>query len=90
VQSQAGADDSKACGFQGNAGWRRRRANPSDWVGVCALVEWLRLPQRVERFHGLLYLHSSRMPLAEANLNEPDLPLFVGKFGHECEGVCGV
>jgi hypothetical protein len=40
----------KAGDFQGNAGWRRRRANPSDWVGVCALDEWLRLPQRVATF----------------------------------------
>ncbi len=45
-------------------------------------------PAQVARFHGEVYLHHSRVPLAQADLSAmasgPDL------FGHECEGVCGV
>jgi hypothetical protein len=78
------------CGFQGNVGWRRQRSRPEAWSRVVALDEWLRLPQQVERFHGHLYLHSSRVPLAEANIDETELPLFGGDFAHECEGHCGV
>lgn len=78
------------CGYQGNAGWRKRRASPVDWPKVVALDNWLRLPAQVERFHGELYLHSSRVPLEIANLDEVELPLFGGDFAHECEGNCGV
>lgn len=80
----------KYCGFQGNVGWRRQRANPPDWQEVIDLDKWLRLPPQRLRFHGDLYLHHSRVPLAEANIDEPDLPLFGGLFGAECEGMCGV
>lgn len=78
------------CGFQGNAGWRRQRSRPDAWGRVVALDEWLRLPAQVERFHGELYLHSSCVPLSEAQIDDPDLPLFGGLYGHECEGHCGV
>ena len=78
------------CPFQGNAGWRRRRADSEQWAEVTALDRWLRLPPQVVRFHGELFLHHSRTPLETANLNEPDLPLFGGLFSHECEGMCGV
>jgi len=78
------------CGFQGNAGWRRRRADPESWGRVTALDRWLREPPQVIRFHGDLYLHHSRRPLEIADLTEADLPLFGGEFGRECEGMCGV
>lgn len=80
----------KYCAFQGNAGWRKRRANPSEWDQVVAIDRWLRLPPQVIRFHGDLYLHHSRQPLESANIDEAELPLFGGLFGHECEGMCGV
>lgn len=78
------------CPFQGNAGWRRRQAAPAEWDRVVALDHWLREPAQVIRFHGDLYLHHSRQPLALADLTEATLPLFGGAFAHECEGVCGV
>jgi hypothetical protein len=28
--------------------------------------------------------------LEDADLTEPEMPLFGGDFGHECEGMCGV
>jgi hypothetical protein len=80
----------KYCAFQGNAGWRRRRDNPDDWAEVIALDRWLREPPQAIRFHGDVYLHNSRMPLEQANLDEVELPLFGGDFAHECSGVCGV
>lgn len=80
----------KYCAFQGNVGWRRRRENADEWAEVVALDRWLRLPPQVIRFHGDLFLHHSRKPLEEANLNEVELPLFGGNFAHECEGNCGV
>jgi hypothetical protein len=78
------------CPFQGNIGWRRRRADPLQWAEVTGLDRWLRLPPQVIRFHGELYLHHSRRPLEEADLAEAELPLFGGMFSHECEGMCGV
>lgn len=78
------------CAFQGNAGWRRRQADPASWARVTALDRWLREPPQVIRFHGDLYLHHSRRPLEEADLTEAELPLFGGNFAHECEGHCGV
>lgn len=78
------------CGFQGNVGWRRRKADPASWARVVALDRWLREPPQVIRFHGDLYLHFSRRPLEEADLTEAELPLFGGDYAHECEGMCGV
>jgi hypothetical protein len=78
------------CAFQGNIGWRRRKADPAQWAEVTALDRWLRLPPQIARFRGELYLHHSRQPLETAILGQPDLPLFGGLFSHECEGHCGV
>jgi len=80
----------KYCPFQGNVGWRRQRKNPTDWAEIIALDNWLREPPQVIRFHGHLYLHKSLKPLAEADIEEPEMPLFAGSFGDECEGMCGV
>jgi hypothetical protein len=78
----------KYCPFQGNAGWRSLRENADEWQETIELDGWLREPAQVARFHGEVYLHHSRVPLAQADLSAmasgPDL------FGHECEGVCGV
>jgi hypothetical protein len=80
----------KYCPFQGNVGWRKRAENLTEWAEVVALDNWLREPPQVIRFHGDLYLHHSRTPLETADITEPDLLLFGGKFGEECEGMCGV
>lgn len=78
----------KYCPFQGNAGWRDLRENPDEWAETVELDGWLREPAQVTRFHGEVFLHQSRVPLAHADLSVarsgPDL------FGHECEGMCGV
>lgn len=78
----------KYCPYQGNDGWRNLRENPDEWAETIELDGWLREPAQVARFHGEMFLHHSRVPLALADIAEaslgPDL------FGHECEGMCGV
>lgn len=78
----------KYCPYQGNVGWRDLKKSPDEWAETIELDGWLRQPAQVARFHGQMYLHSSRVPLADADLSVadtgPDL------FGHECEGMCGV
>lgn len=78
------------CPFQENAGWRQTQAIPAEWDQVVGLDRWLREPTQVARFRGELFLHKSRQPLELADLSEPNLPLFGGEFGPECEGMCGV
>jgi hypothetical protein len=78
----------KYCPYQGNAGWRSLKENEQEWQETIELDGWLREPAQVVRFHGEMYLHHSRVPLAKADISladtGPDL------FGHECEGMCGV
>ena len=78
----------KYCPFQGNEGWRGLRERPDEWRETVELDGWLRQPAQIARFHGEVFLHASRVPLAQADLTakiaEADL------FGHECEGMCGV
>lgn len=78
----------KYCPYQGNVGWRDLRENPDEWAETVELDGWLREPAQVARFHGEVFLHQSRVPLAQADISiastGPDL------FGHECEGMCGV
>lgn len=77
------------CPYQSRAQWIAQRDKaPEDFAKTVALDRWLREPAQVARFHGELFVHSSRVPLAEAQLekldDQPDL------FNHECEGMCGV
>lgn len=78
----------KYCPFQGNVGWRDLRDSPDEWVETIEFDGWLREPAQIARFHGEVFLHASRIPLALADLTttaaEADL------FGQECEGMCGV
>ena len=78
------------CPYQSNAAWRRHRDDPPAWDKVVRIDNWLREPEQIARFHGQIFLHKSRRPLAEADIEQVDLPLFGGDFGQECEGMCGV
>lgn len=78
----------KYCPFQGNAGWVSLMQEPSEWEETVELDGWLREPAQIARFHGEVFLHHSRVPLAQADLT---LPMSgPNLFGNECEGVCGV
>lgn len=78
----------KYCPFQGNDGWRDLRDSPSEWAETVELDGWLREPAQIARFHGEVFLHPSRVPLAQADLTAK----LVGTdlFALECEGMCGV
>jgi hypothetical protein len=78
----------KYCPYQGNAGWRDLRESPDEWAETVELDGWLREPAQIERFRGEVFLHASRVPLAEADLTV-ELPS-ADLFGQECEGICGV
>jgi hypothetical protein len=69
--------------------WRRIKSRPDDWAKAVGVDEWLGEPAQVERFRGRLFIHQSRVPLADADLVGVD-PLQHDLFGNECEGVCGV
>ena len=77
------------CPLQGNKRWlKMKESEPYEWQQSIRFDNALRSPENVKRFHGKLYLHLSREPLAVADLTpkprEPDL------FANECEGICGV
>lgn len=78
----------KYCPFQGNEGWRGLKERADEWAETIEFDGWLREPAQIARFRGEVFLHSSRVPLATADLTakpgEADL------FGQECEGICGV
>lgn len=78
----------KYCPYQGNKDWLGLQADSAEWEETVELDGWLREPAQVIRFHGEVFLHSSRRPLAEVDLTAPDA--FPDLFGHECEGMCGV
>lgn len=78
----------KYCPFQGNAGWRDLSESPDEWAETVEFDGWLREPAQIARFHGEMFLHHSRVPLAEV-----DLSLAVASadlFDHECGAACGV
>jgi hypothetical protein len=78
----------KYCPFQGNEGWRDLRNSPEEWKETLEFDRWLREPKQIARFHGEVFLHSSRVPLAQANLTAKSGSADL--FGNECEGHCGV
>ncbi len=64
------------CPHQNAEEWREVQADPEEWALAVALDEEIRANDPTER--GGLFLHSSRVPLAMADLTEPeaDEPLF--------------
>lgn len=81
--SAIGPGDHVECIKRVHQNRRRRLRLPS-----LELDGWLREPAQVVRFHGEVFLHQSRRPLASVDLTPtaraPDM------FGQECEGMCGV
>lgn len=80
------------CPFQSNAEWKDKRENDApSWAMALRVDDWLGQPAQVKRFRGRLYVHPSRVPLLQADLDprsaggaQPDL------FNVECEGMCGI
>lgn len=78
----------KYCPYQGNDGWRDLRESPDEWAETVELDGWLREPAQLIRFHGEVFLHPSRVPLAKADLTA--VLAATDLFSNECEGMCGM
>lgn len=82
------------CPYKSNAEWRRLRdGDPRGWMRAVAIDHALRDSENPtsERLRGHRFLHSSCLPLDQADLNNDQW----GKqyslgFSHECMGMCGL
>lgn len=86
------------CPYHSNAEWRALKARPEDWAKAVEFDERLRSEKRYvssagdpekAQFKGIPYVHSSRVPLTEANLFDHD-DRQINLFNQECDGICGV
>lgn len=79
------------CPFRRNTEWRWLRDN--DAAGFAEAIEvddGLRAGGRSGRFKSALYLHSSRVPLRDADIRSDEDRGQGNLFINECEGMCGV
>lgn len=75
------------CPFHTNAMWRSiRDDDPEAWAEALSVDDALELG--IAGLNGRGYLHRSMRPLADAPIDEADVPGF--DFANECEGMCGV
>lgn len=80
------------CPFRSNASWLNlKEKSPEDFERACKLDEQLR-EEPLRGVKGVPYVHFSRKPLREVNLNRhrPQGQTTLADFGIECEGMCGV
>lgn len=79
------------CPFRGNAQWRDLRdRDPLGWSRACEIDRRIRLPENVIRFHGELFMHRDRVPLADVDLSTAEDRGQLNLFLNDCEGMCGV
>lgn len=79
------------CPYKADTQWAEMKAHDLEsWMDAVAMDNWLREPSQVRRFHGPLYVHRSRIPLAEVQLDRRKKYSEVRSFSEECEGLCGV
>jgi len=83
------------CPFKNQDEWRHLKQNAEEWEDAVAFDRDIRgIPHVAQRLRGTAYLHSSRVPLSEADLRTDRekgiLDLFGDNFGQECEGMCGI
>ena len=77
------------CPYHTDSEWEEMRASdPESWADAVLVDAALRTTERAERFGGEMYLHSSRLPLAEIEFHPSEYQ--INLFGDECEGLCGV
>jgi hypothetical protein len=77
------------CPFKSNREWKSLRdGDAAGWKRAVEIDRGLRIPGRQvnEGMEQSLYVHESRRPLDEANLDDDARSL----FGMECEGGCGL
>ncbi len=74
------------CPFHDNEYWLSiKKGNPEEFEAACKLDDAIRNGLKYE---SELYLHRSRKPLRQVNLNEDQLTF--DDFINECEGFCGI
>jgi hypothetical protein len=86
------------CPYHSNSEWRNLRDNsPEDWYKAVAIDEGIRRHDWIctQGMRQEMFLHPSLVPLAEADLDDPetkDRKKGQEMFGFlaECEGMCGV
>ena len=70
-----------------------RENDPEAWRDAIEFDEGFRARQQagLTPLTGTPYIHDSRVPLAEADIDDDDdqVSLFGTVFGAECEGLCG-
>lgn len=71
------------CPYHSNEQWRALKQT-DDWDDA---VEFDRLSRTNELMRGQLFLHSSLVPLNDADLGHKNQ---LNLFGNECEGMCGI
>lgn len=80
------------CPYHSNEEWRNLRDNdPEGWRQALEVDEHIRhMPEnKVARLTcGTLYLHRDRVPLSEANIEDPKKDQ-IDLWGGECDGMCG-
>jgi hypothetical protein len=80
------------CPYHRNNEWRNLRDNaPDEFAEAVAFDRTFRARQvaGAVALEGAAYLHDQRVPLDEADLDEPEDPQ-LNLFDTECEGMCGV
>ncbi len=74
------------CPYHSDAYWRSlKQEAPEEWRRAVSFDERIR-DMAAAGVRSPVYLHRSRVPLAQVDLNEDQMEL----FGSECEGLCGV
>lgn len=77
------------CPFHSNAEWRRiRDSDTAGWARSIKIDESIRHGFTSKNSSGALFLHASRKPLAEVDLDADARQ--INLFENECAGVCGV
>lgn len=77
------------CPFTDNERWvALRDGAPDDFADAVAVDETIRHRGTMRGMDEAQFVHRTLVPLAEAQLDEPDDPRF--GFANECEGMCGV
>jgi hypothetical protein len=79
------------CPYKSGTEWRALKEVPEEWLDAVEFDEALRtMPHLVKRFTNTPYLHSSRVPLREADIRSDEERGVMSLFDQECEGMCGL
>jgi len=79
------------CPFKSADEWRLLKAMPVEWADAVSFDNELRTSEVIKkRFRGTPFLHSSGVPLSEADLRTNEDKGIFSLFDQECSGMCGV